>query len=79
MLNQGVVMLFYDGDQVRLKNGEGPCMTVKKKSSDGNITCFWQAENGEYQEGEFPFEALDYCNPEDKVARKIQDVFDLNK
>ncbi len=75
--NQGVLMFFKMGDQVQLKDGNGPSMTVIGSLHSGYLTCCW-FDGQELQEMAFSNDSLTSCEVLDENAQMLQEILNLN-
>lgn len=76
-LSEGVIMSFQIGEQVRLKDGSGPCMTVIGTICGKDIACCW-FDGKELQESIYTYETLTHCEAIDQNARMLQEILNLN-
>ncbi|MCS3833238.1 uncharacterized protein YodC (DUF2158 family) [Aeromonas veronii] len=71
-------MSFKIGDQVQLKGGNGPSMTVIGSLYGGYLACCW-FDGQELQEMAFSNESLTASEAVDENARMLQAILDLNR
>ncbi|MCS0539087.1 DUF2158 domain-containing protein [Aeromonas veronii] len=71
-------MSFMIGDQVQLKDGSGPCMTVIGGLQGGHLACCW-FDGKELQEMAAHKDSLISCEAVDTNARMLQAILKLNR